>query len=123
MSIPGANLLRMARRLIKFQQVQYLKANGRVQNAARQWVPSFDPPVTLMASVQAVARNKYAAMGLDFNSEYVNIFAEKDMVDLARDSSGDRFQFGGNTYQMSQNENWYLQDGWATCLAIKINLP
>jgi hypothetical protein len=116
--VPGTNLLKMANRLISFQTVDYFVANGRTLNAARQWVPAFNPAVKLKASVQSVDRRSYAAMGLDFNAQYVNIFTSLDLVDLKRDSSGDRFIYNDKLYVMSKGQNWFVQDGWATCLAV-----
>jgi hypothetical protein len=120
MFVPGSNLLKMANRLIRFQQIKYYPADGRSLNAARQYVPTFGPSFDMKASVQAVDRNSYANMGLDFNSIYVNVFAPLDMIDLERDSSGDRFVYNGHIYSMSKGQNWFAQDGWATCLAIRI---
>lgn len=118
--IPGINLLKLANRLIAFQSIQYYVANGRTLNAVKQFVPEFAAPVALRASVQAVNRNSYAAMGLNFNAFYVQVYASLNMVDLQRDSSGDRFIYNGDLYQMSQGNSWFQQDGWATCLATRI---
>lgn len=120
MSIPGSNLLRRANRLIKFQSVQYYSASDRVLNSARQWVPGFAAPTALSASVQAVNRNSYADLGLNFNSFYVQVYASLNMVDLQRDASGDRFIYNGDLYQMENGQSWFQQDGWATCLAVRI---
>jgi hypothetical protein len=120
MTTPGSNLLRRASRLIKFQEVQYYSAAERVLNAARQWVPGFGTATPLKASVQAVNRSSYAEMGLNFNSFYVQVYAMLNMVDLQRDSSGDRFIYNGDLYQMENGQSWFEQDGWATCLAVRI---
>jgi hypothetical protein len=120
MMIPGSNLLKLANRLISFQTIKYYPADGRTLNAARQYVPTFGPAFNMKASVQAVDRNSYANMGLDFNSLYVQVYAELNMIDLQRDSSGDRFVYNGSIYAMSKGQNWFAQDGWATCLAIRI---
>jgi hypothetical protein len=120
MFVPGSNLLRLARTLIRFQSIKYYPAESRTLNAARQYVPTFGSPFTMKASVQAVDRNSYANMGLDFNSLYVQVYAELNMIDLERDSSGDRFVYNGDIYAMSKGQNWFAQDGWATCLAIRI---
>ena len=120
MPTPGSNILRKAQRLIKFQNVSYYEFLSRTQNAARQWVPSFNAPTNLRASVQAVDRMRYAQMGLDFNKFYVRIFASLNIIDLQRDSSGDRFIYNGDLYQMEDGQSWFAQDGWATALAIRI---
>ncbi len=121
MRVPGSNLLKLASRLIEFQSVDYYQATGRTLNAAKQWVPEFAPSFKLKCSVQAVDRRSYAAMGLDFNAFYVNLWASLDLIDLARDSSGDRFTYRGELYQMSRGQNWHAQDGWAQCLATRID--
>lgn len=120
MSVPGGNLLRKASKLIKFQTVQYYTATSRTLNAARQYVPGFSAAVPLRASVQAVNRSSYAEMGLNFNSFYAQVYASLNMVDLQRDSSGDRFIYNGDLYQMENGQSWFAQDGWATCLAVRI---
>lgn len=120
MSTPGSNLLKRASKLIKFQTVQYYAASARTLNAARQWVPGFSAATPLRASVQAVNRSSYAEMGLNFNSFYVQVYASLNMVDLERDSSGDRFIYNGDLYQMENGQSWFAQDGWATCLAVRV---
>lgn len=120
MSTPGSNLLRRAAKLIKQQSVQYYPFASRTKNEARQWVSTFGTPYPLRCSVQAVDRNSYADMGLDFNSFYVRIFAQLNIVDLQRDSSGDRFIWQGDWYQMMNGQSWYAQDGWATALAVRV---
>lgn len=120
MIIPGSNLLNMARRLIKFQTIQYYQFQSRVLNSARQWVPSFADPIPIQASVQAVDRNRYLDMGLDFNSQYIQLWAPINMVDLTRDSSGDRLVWNGDWYQMKSEQSWWIQDGWAQALAVRI---
>lgn len=120
--IPGSNLLNAARRLIRFQEVMYIKDNGRTQDSARQWVTAYLPPEGLMASVQAVKRDKYIELGLEMQKKYVKIFASIDAIDIEREASGDRFIFGRELFQMESQTTWYVQDGWMSCLAVKIKI-
>lgn len=120
MSIPGSNLLRQARSLIKFQTVEYFPFVSRQLNASRQWVSTFGASFQLSASVQAVPRSRYADMGLEFNGEYIQLYAMLDIVDLRRDSSGDRLIWNGDLYQMESGKSWFIQDGWAQALAVKV---
>jgi hypothetical protein len=60
-------------------------------------------------------------MGLDFNADYIQLWAALNMVDLTRDSSGDRLQWNGEWYQMKSEQSWYEQDGWAQALAVKVS--
>lgn len=118
--IPGANLFRAATRIIATSTIQYLKANGRTQNSARQFIASFDAPEPLQASVQAVSRNKYQQLGLDFQKRYIKIFAAQDIIDLGRDTSGDRIIFNGRLYELNSETDWFVVDGWASCLAADV---
>jgi hypothetical protein len=118
--VPGSNLLKRAARLIRLSPVQYYQFNSRVLNTARQWVASFDAPITLPASVQAVPRETYAQLGLDLQRNYVKIFASINAVDLSRDSSGDQFVADGMLYQIESQNTWYLRDGWVECLAVAV---
>jgi hypothetical protein len=118
--IPGSNLYLQAIRLIKPQPIQYLKFLSRSQNAAKQWVALFSDPVEVIASVQAVARSSYNELGLDFQKNYVKVFAAIDIVDLARDTAGDRFTYNGKMYQIEDQRTWFQMDGWASCTAVEV---
>lgn len=120
MGVPGSNLLRQALKVIKPTTIKYVKFNGRVLNAARIWVDSYDEPVDLKASVQAVPREKYQDLGLDLQKNYIKIWASKDLVDLKRNYSGDYFIYGTTKYKLSGETPWFLQDGWASAIAIDI---
>ena len=120
MAIPGSNLLRQANKLIRFQTIQYRRSAGRVQNEVKQWVSAFNPSFDLKASVQMVPRAHYTQFGLDFQRSYVKVFAPINIVDLERDSTGDQLVWGGRTYQLESQNTWFLQDGWASCLAVDI---
>jgi hypothetical protein len=117
---PGSNLFLRALRLIKPTEVDYLAANGRTLNTARQWVPQFAAPVTIKASVQVVARSAYHNLGLDFQKNYIKIFVAAHFVNLARDTSGDRFVVNGKAYQINDQNDWFVQDGWASCMAVEV---
>lgn len=120
MSIPGSNLLNQAFKLIKPTTIQYIKWNGRVLNAARQYVDDYDAPADMKASVQAVNRARYVQMGLDFQKDYVKIWARADLIALDRDYSGDVFVWNGKQYKLVDNTDWDVQDGWASSLAVRI---
>ncbi|QEG09523.1 hypothetical protein TROPICALSUN_20 [Erwinia phage vB_EamM_TropicalSun] len=118
--IPGINLLRVANRAIRFQPIAYMRDEGRTTDAVGRFITKRSQPVTLMASVQAVKRDKYHDMGLDFQKEYVKVFASVDVIDIGRDESGDQFVFGHKLYQIESETTWYVQDGWASCLCVCI---
>lgn len=120
MPTPGSNLLRRAARLIKLQTVGYYMFMSRELNRVKQWVSAFAPSVDIQGSVQAVPRNKYSDLGLDLQRDYVNLFAAKDIQDIDRDRTGDQFTWQNKLYQIESQTDWYAQDGWVECLAVKI---
>lgn len=120
MSIPGSNLLNQAFRVIKPSEIQYMKWNGRSLNAARQYVDTYDAAVPMKASVQAVDRSRYLEMGLDFQKDYVRIWARADLISLDRDYSGDLFIWNGKQYKLNDDTDWDVMDGWARATAVRI---
>lgn len=123
MSNPGSNLLLRAKRLIKFSTVDYFAFKGRTLNAVKQWVPEFEDMFKLSASVQAVQRDTYTQYNLDFQRNYLRIYAAHNIIDLERDSSGDRFIYNGRLFQLESQFTWWHEDGWDRCLAVEIGKP
>ncbi|QEM42735.1 putative structural protein [Pseudomonas phage PaP1_EPu-2019] len=118
--IPGANLLRMAFGVIGTQIVKYRKFEQRVKNDQAQYVSMFEEPFDLAASVQRVRRDQYVQFNLEFQRNYVMIFANFEMVDLDRDVAGDQFLWTGRVFQLESQGSWFYQDGWGVCLAVDI---
>lgn len=118
--IPGANLLRMAFGVIGTQIVKYRKFEQRVKNDQSQYVSMFGEPFDLAASVQRVRRDQYAQFNLEFQRNYVMIFANFDMVDLDRNMACDQFLWTGRVFQLESQGSWFYQDGWGVCLAVDI---
>ncbi|WYC18583.1 putative structural protein [Pseudomonas phage vB_PaeM_H24-1] len=118
--IPGANLLRMAFGVIGTQIVKYRKFEQRVKNDQAQYVSMFEEPFDLAASVQRVRRDQYVQFNLEFQRNYVLIFANFEMVDLDRDVAGDQFLWTGRVFQLESQGSWFYQDGWGVCLAVDI---
>ena len=118
--IPGANLLNLASRLIRLTPVPYYRYGNRVLNENRIWVSSFYPVTTIPMSVQRVPRDVYMQQGLEFQRNYVSLFASVDLVDLARDAGGDKVLWGGRWFQIESQNTWFEQDGWAKSLAVDI---
>jgi len=119
---PGSNLLRQALRLIKPTDITIETFKARTLNRARQWVSEYNPPLTIKASVQAVPRNKYIEYGLEFQKNYIKIYAMSNLVNIHRDSSGDKFTYKGRHYQLEGQNAWFDMDGWVSCIAVEVPL-
>ena len=117
---PGSNLLRQALRLIKPADITIETFKSRALNKARQWVTEYNEPETIKASVQAVPRNKYIQYGLEFQKNYIKIYAMSNLVNINRDTSGDRFTYKGRRYQLDGQNAWFDMDGWVSCIAVEV---
>lgn len=120
MSNPGSNLLQRAARLIRLSPVPYYAYSSRTPNANRIWVSTYAAPVNVPMSVQRVPRDKYVEWGLEFQKNYVMLYASVDMIDLSRDAGSDQIFWGNRYYQIESENTWFEQDGWAKSLAVQL---
>lgn len=120
MSVPGSNLLSQALTLIASQAITYLAYVSRSTNAIGMQVPVYAAPVTLMGSIQPVARQLLETLGLDLQRHYVNIYVSNSLIDIRRDVSSDRFQFAGATFQGISLTKWFSVDNWNAILCVEV---
>lgn len=120
MPIPGQNLLNMAFSLIAKQAVQYYQYASRSSNAVGQDITVYEDPVAMFGSLQAVPKNLYEFYGLDLQKSYCTFYCSSDILDIARDVSGDQLTYNGRRYQVESNNDWYAQDGWKGVLVVDI---
>lgn len=118
--IPGSNLLRQALSLIGSQEVTYYADAGRTTSATGRDITNFQEVQTILeGSVQAVPRNRYESLALDFSRNYVTWFVPQSVTGLGRDVSGDEIVFNGRRYDIQTMTNWHAQDGWVECLCVE----
>jgi hypothetical protein len=117
------NLFLRAARLTGTVPIQWFASTGRTTNAIGYDVNTWADPVTVRASVQPVPRNIMQQMGLEFDKEYVMIYAAQKMDDLNRDRSGDQIQYSAYRYQIMSNTEWHPVNGWNGTLAVKVRSP
>ncbi len=122
MGTPGSNLLEEAFEVIETQPIQWMEFIERTLNPVGQYIGKWKDPVTVEASVQAVDRKTYVELGLDFQKDYVTIYACVDFDDLDRDVTGDRiFLEDGKLYQLESLLPWFDIDGWVGAVAVIVN--
>lgn len=121
MGTPGSNLLKQALTVIVAQVVTYYRALPRTVNAVGQYVTTYDTPVDVRGSFQAIPRNMYQAYGLDFQKSYYTFYTLNDIIDLQRDVSNDQIVFNSLRYQCESNNDWFAVDQWkgVLCCLIK----
>ena len=119
--IPGSNILNAALSVIGSQYFDYYKFLARQTNTIGVDVTVYENPILLSGSIQPVPQNTYAAMGLDFQKNYINIYVSKDTLDINRDISGDKIIFNNEQYKCVSNTDWFAMDGWTSILAVKVD--
>lgn len=118
--IPGSNLLSMALRVIAPQTIAYYPYVSRTKLANGVLNPVYGSGVNVDGSFQPVPRSRYENMGLDFQKNYVTIFVSKNVIDIERDVTGDRFTYAGKLYQAESRTDWFSQDGWDAILCVEV---
>jgi hypothetical protein len=119
-NIPGANLLKMAFKLINKQGVIYYRAVGRTLNNVGQNITQFAPGVPLFGSFQPVPRRLYQPYGLDLQKDYYTFYASANIIDVIRNSPSDQLAFNDLRFQIESDNDWYAMDGWKGVLCVAI---
>lgn len=119
MLIPGANVLKMAFKVISKVSVQYKQVTGRTINDLGNWVPAYTT-ITVTGSLQPIPKSFYQQMGWDLQKSYFTLYIPNNVIDVGRDTSGDQFIFQGNLYQCLSENDWFPLDGWTGVVSILV---
>ena len=118
---PGSNILLDAMTVLGSTTVKYFAFASVAQNSAGMDVTTYSTGVDVPGgSVQAVPRSVYKMNGLDFAKRYVEWIVPANVLDWARDMSGDVIEVLGRRFQLPGNEAWYSIDGWDAVVCIDI---
>jgi len=120
MAILGGGILKRAMAVVGSQEITLLRFVSRAQNAAGIDVPVYAAPVKFPAQVQPVPHAQFVYLGLDFQKDYVRVYASCFMGDLQRDKEADRFIYAGTLYELVSNDDWKRPQGFLDTLAVKI---
>lgn len=118
--IPGSNLLDLALSVIETQDFQLRRFSGAAINAIGVDQITFEDPVTVSGSVQAVPRSLYQHLGLDFKKNYIMIYTSVEIVGTQRDRAGDKVDYNGQVYQAESENDWRPMDGWSGVLCVEL---
>jgi len=120
MQVPGSNILNRALRLITAQTITYLAFTGRTTTTNLMLVPEYAAPVCIKGSIQPVGRQLMETLGLDMQRHYVTIYVPQHVIDIRRDVSSDKFEYGGATFQGLSITKWITVDGWNAVIAVEV---
>lgn len=112
MSFPGINILGMANRVIKPQEVMHVRWLSDASGDGGVAVPKYATPVKIKANVQPVPRTMYEALGLDLQRDYITVYTQIPLRDLRRGQSPDLIDWQTRRYTVESNTEWQAQDGW-----------
>lgn len=108
--------------LIAKQSVVYYRFESRAQNSVGQDITTYEQPVILYGSFQAVPRKEYYLYGLDLQKNYSTFYTSNNIIDVTRDVSGDQLVYNEVRYQVESNNDWYAQDGWKGVLCVSMGV-
>lgn len=120
MNVPGVNVLGLALGLIAKQPVNLFRFAGNVGQSNGNDLPTYSPAVAIVGSCQGVNSKTKIDLGLDWNSEYVNLFTAASVATIDRGTGGDVFVYAGKYYHAQARTDWLQQDGWNEVLAVLI---
>ncbi|WVW37745.1 putative head protein [Aeromonas phage Gekk3-15] len=117
---PGSDLLSDALELIDPKEIQFRRFLSRSLNSIGIYESQFEPDVTVEACVQAVPRTLYKQFNLDWQKNYLSVYISRSVLDLQRDSAGDRFVIDNRLYQAVSEVPWFEIDGWVNIAVCEI---
>lgn len=116
--IADMNLMELALSVVGTQSVTWHHANGRTQNAQGQWIVTYDAPIIVHGSVQAVDRVKYQSMGLDMARRYCVFYGTAPIKGVERGQSPDLLDYNGRRHEVVNELDWLPQAGWCGVLVV-----
>jgi hypothetical protein len=120
MAIPGSNILEDALTVIDSVEIQFFENTARSKNSIGLYDSTYAAAIPVQAGVQAVKRNQYRNLGLDFNKHYIMLWSSHDFKDLARDRGADQIEFNSKRYELMNEDDWTALDQWNSALAVEI---
>lgn len=120
MNIPGANLLGIASRVIRFETLGHRAFVSREPNSAGDFVSTFAASVDIQGSMQPVNRRLYQELGLNLSKNYATLYTSATIKATSRDREGDLITFAGRTWQCESDQNWAAMDGFTRMLCVEV---
>jgi hypothetical protein len=120
MNIPGANLLSIAARVLRFETLGHRAFVSRSTNSAGEFISTFADSVGILGSVQPVSRKLYQELGLNLAKNYVMLYTSASVAPTERGREGGLVTFGGKTWQAESAHNWAAVDGFTRLLCVEV---
>lgn len=113
------NLLNAALSIIPRVEFQLKKYESKSENDIGNVVATFSDSVTIYGCVQAVENSAYQSLGLEFGKNYIEVWAETEMLGLDKQDFGDRIIYNGSTYNVVKSTDWMNYNSWTSVVAVE----
>lgn len=113
------NLLKTALTVIPKQTVAWRKHTGRTLNDIGRWVDTFADGVDVTGSFQSMDTKTAQEHGFMTAGRYAKFLTSADIKPVERDSTPDKVEYGGRTYDVLDVVDWSEQDGWKRVFLIE----
>lgn len=120
MNIPGANLLSIAARVIRFETLGHRAFVSREANSAGDFVATFAASEDIQGSMQPIEKKLYQQLGLNLAKNYATLYTSATITPTGRDREGDLITFAGKTWQCESDQNWAAMDGFTKMLCVEV---
>lgn len=114
------NLQALAATVIPQQTVLHHRFAGNTTNDMGYQVPTYDEPVEITGSFQAMAAQDAAKLGLDFRQVHATLHTSADIALAGQGTQPDRIEYGGKLYDAIGVTDWKAQDGWAEFVLVAV---
>lgn len=115
------NVLKTALKMIPPEPIEYYKFSSRAINDIGIEENTYSSAITIHASVQAVPRSMYEQLGLDLQKKFVTVYTAQNVIDVGRDTSGDKFLYYGETYLIESKTDWISFNKWNSFMAVRVD--
>lgn len=113
------NLLKRAMRSIPTETIQFesWKENTLVNG---EDVALYNEPITINASVQEIKTEMYKKLDLDFEKDYICVYANVEIKGIDKQETPDRVYYQGSYWNAVKNNNWHQYDGWSSAICVRV---
>lgn len=98
-----------------FQYYDYSNTTLTINDIGNE-VPAEPTPVTYTGSIQPVSNKMYEQLGLDLNKNYKVVYCPQLLQSIAEVEVPGRIVYGGGTYDIIENKNWWETNGYTRCV-------
>lgn len=118
--IKGQNIHSLASKVLKQDKIIFYKWSSRIKNDIGYWIDTYEEPIEIIVTLQALTRTQISQIGLDMTRRCYRIWTSEDVMDLYRDRSNDHVEINGIRYKLSNEEDWTYKSGWNSALATEV---